>query len=250
MKKLRYFYLLAPIFLSLASAHAAETHWSYQGNHGPAHWGEEGSSLCANGTQQSPINVEMNQVLPLKGHDSDLKISYGATPLDLVNNGHTIQANVIGGGTVSFKGNAYRLMQFHFHTPGEHQINHRSYPMEMHWVNQDQEGHLLVLGVMLKEGEENKALSQFWHRLPDREGAKVALDAATAPDLESMLPTASHHLFYKGSLTTPPCTEDVQWVLFEQPIEVSKAQIHKFSQLFPESHRPPQQINEREVDED
>ncbi|AZD55521.1 Carbonic anhydrase, alpha class [Pseudomonas chlororaphis subsp. aurantiaca] len=250
MKVYRCFYLLAPIYLSLPSVHPAETHWSYRGNHGPTHWGEFGSNLCAEGTQQSPINVEMKQVRPLKGHDSDLKISYRVAPLDLVNNGHTIQANVMGGGTVSFKGNEYRLMQFHFHTPSEHQINHRSYPMEMHWVNQDQEGHLLVLGVMLKEGEKNQALSQFWRQLPVHQGTEIALDPAAAPDLGTLLPAASHHLFYKGSLTTPPCTEDVQWVLFEQPIELSKAQIHKFRQLFPENHRPPQRVNEREVDED
>ncbi|MDY0834185.1 carbonic anhydrase family protein [Pseudomonas sp. SED1] len=122
----------------------AETHWSYGENNGPAHWGELGNNLCASGTQQSPINVEMKQVKPIKGRESDLKINYRTAPLELVNNGHTIQANVIGGGAVDFKGNEYRLVQFHFHTPSEHQINHRSYPMEMHWVNQDKEGHLLV----------------------------------------------------------------------------------------------------------
>ena len=250
MKTFRYFYLLASTCLSLASAHAAETHWSYRGNQGPAHWGELGSNLCADGVQQSPINVEMKQVRPLKGRDSDLKITYSAAPLNLVNNGHTILANIMGGGAVSFKGNEYRLVQFHFHSPSEHQINHRSYPMEMHWVNQDKDGHLLVLGVMLKEGQKNQALSPLWRRLPAHEGDQVALNAAAVPDLKAILPVASHHLFYTGSLTTPPCTENVQWVLFEQPIEVSKAQFDKFRQLFPENHRPPQRLNEREVDED
>ncbi|WP_412104233.1 carbonic anhydrase family protein [Pseudomonas sp. SED1] len=103
---------------------------------------------------------------------------------------------------------------------------------------------------MLKEGKTNKAFSQFWRQLPANEGGKIALDAKTSPDLGRVFPSASHHLFYKGSLTTPPCTEDVQWVLFEKHIELSKAQIHKFRQLFPENHRPPQRTNDREVDED
>lgn len=242
--------LLLATFVIHTPVAVAETHWSYGGNHGPAHWGEVGNQLCAEGTQQSPINVDMKQVKPIKGHESDLKINYHAAALELVNNGHTVQANVIGGGTVDFKDDEYRLVQFHFHTPSEHQINHQSYPMEMHWVNQDKHGHLLVLGVMLKEGKTNKALSQFWRQLPANKGGTIALDAKASPDFGSVLPNASHHLFYKGSLTTPPCTEDVQWVLFEQPIELSKAQIHKFLQLFPENHRPPQRTNDREVDED
>lgn len=242
--------LLLPMCFSLSSVYAGETHWGYQGDHGPSHWGEFGGALCSNGTQQSPINIDMKQVRPLKGNESDLKIRYGAAALKLVNNGHTVQANVTDGESVTFKGDEYRLVQFHFHTPSEHQINHRSYPMEMHLVNQHKDGRLLVLGLMLAEGKDNIQFAQLLKQLPSTEGKEVLLDAKSAPNLNALLPATSHHVFYRGSLTTPPCTEGVQWVLFEQSIELSKDQIQEFQNLFPDNHRPPQILNKREVEED
>ncbi|WP_397432119.1 carbonic anhydrase [Pseudomonas chlororaphis] len=243
-------YLFGPLFLSLSSLHATAADWTYHGDHGPAHWGEFGSELCAQGAQQSPIDVEIKKVRPVKGSASDLNIGYGVSSLKIVNNGHTIQANVIDGESVTFKGREYRLVQFHFHTPSEHRIDHRAYPMEMHLVNQDPDGHLLVIGLMVKQGHNNQALAGLWKQLPDREGKEATLSAKDAPDLGSLLPANSHHVFYTGSLTTPPCTEGVQWVLFEQPIELSRAQIEKIHQLFPDNHRPAQPVNQREVDED
>ncbi|SDZ66976.1 carbonic anhydrase [Pseudomonas sp. NFIX28] len=247
---IRPFYLFGPLCLSLSSLSATAADWAYQGDHGPAHWDRFGSQLCAQGTQQSPINVELKKLRPLEGHSSDLKIDYGAAALKVVNNGHTIQANVIDKEIVTFKGTAYRLRQFHFHTPSEHQIDGLSYPLEMHLVNRDQDGRLLVIGLLAKEGKRNRELAALWEQLPDAEGKTLTLKAKDAPDLGSLVPAASHHVFYKGSLTTPPCTEGVQWVLFEQPIELSKAQIQKIRQLFPDNHRPAQPLNEREVDED
>ena len=246
----RCFSLFALLCISLSHANATEAHWSYQGDHGPAHWGEFSNGLCAAGTQQSPINVEMKKVRPLKGNASDLKVDYGVTALGVSNNGHTIQAYVNEGETVIFKGSQYRLVQFHFHTPSEHLINYRPYPMEMHLVNQDKDGRLLVLAVMIKEGKKNEELAALWEQLPVTQGKEVILDAKTAPNLSMLVPAIGHHLFYQGSLTTPPCTEGVQWVLFEQPIELSKSQVQKFQQLFPENRRPTQPANEREVIED
>ncbi|EZP32980.1 carbonic anhydrase [Pseudomonas sp. RIT288] len=247
---IRPFYLIVPLCFSLASQHSHGADWNYHGAHGPAHWGMLGSELCAQGEQQSPIDVELKKIHPLAGSASDLKISYGAMSLDVVNNGHSIQANVGDVETVTFKGREYRLVQFHFHTPSEHQIDHVSYPMEMHLVNQDSDGRLLVIGLFVKEGKNNRELASLWKRLPDHENQTLTLSAKDAPDLGSLVPAASHHVFYKGSLTTPPCTEGVQWVLFEQPIEMSKTQIRKIRQLFPDNHRPSQPLNEREVDED
>ncbi|MBD9514376.1 MULTISPECIES: carbonic anhydrase [Pseudomonadaceae] len=243
-------YLLAPLCLALSTAHATDAHWSYSGDQGPAHWGEEGSALCAKGTEQSPINVEKSKVEPKKAPSTDLALHYSKTPLKLINNGHTIQASIEGGDTLIYKGTEYQLLQFHFHTPSEHQFNHQSYPMEMHLVNQDKNGHLLVLGLMIKQGQANKQLAQLWKQLPAKEGEEAAITAKLAPNLAKLLPTSSHHLFYHGSLTTPPCTEGVQWVLFENPIEMSKQQIEQFHKLFPDNHRPTQTATGREVDED
>lgn len=246
----RFSFLLAPLCLTLATAHATDAHWSYSGDQGPSHWGELGSALCANGTQQSPIDIETSQAQMHKVSATDLKLHYGKQPLKLINNGHTIQAAVAEGDTLTFKGDDYRLLQFHFHTPSEHQFNHQAYPMEMHLVNQDKDGRLLVLGLMIKEGHANQELARLLKKLPKEEGKETELPAKSAPNLASLVPSASHHLFYNGSLTTPPCTEGVQWVLVEQPIELSRAQIAAFHRLFPDNHRPAQAATGREVDED
>lgn len=242
--------LLAPLCLALSTAHAADAHWTYNGDQGPAHWGELGSPLCASGHEQSPINVENAEVQAQKVDASQLQLHYDQIPLKLINNGHTIQASTAEGDTLTYKGTDYRLLQFHFHTPSEHQINHKAYPMEMHLVNQDKDGHLLVLGLMIKAGHANKELASLWKQLPAKEGREVQLAAKLAPNLSKLIPVASHHLFYHGSLTTPPCTEGVQWVLFENPIEMSKQQIGQFHKLFPDNHRPTQSATGREVDED
>ncbi|QRY81109.1 carbonic anhydrase family protein [Pseudomonas sp. PDNC002] len=246
----RFSVVFAPLCLALSTAHASDAHWTYSGDQGPAHWGELGSALCASGHEQSPIDVEKSQIQPQKVDTSELKLHYGKVPLKLINNGHTIQASAAEGDTLTYKGTEYRLLQFHFHNPSEHQLGHQSYPMEMHLVNQDKEGHLLVLGLMIKEGRANKELAQLWKHLPAKEGQEVQLAAGLAPNLAKLVPAASHHLFYHGSLTTPPCTEGVQWVLFEKPIEMSKQQISQFHQLFPDNHRPTQSATGREVDED
>ncbi|MBK5344664.1 carbonic anhydrase family protein [Pseudomonas sp. TH49] len=242
--------MLSSLYIPIFSVNASEGHWTYNGEHGPDHWGALGNSLCASGTQQSPINIEINQVLLHKIISSNLALHYGKTALKLQNNGHTIQANVGEGEKINFQGTEYQLMQFHFHTPSEHQINHLSFPMEMHLVHQDQNGQLLVVGLMIKEGNKNIELASLWSNLPRKDSEEITLSAEAAPDLNKLIPLESHHLYYKGSLTTPPCTEGVQWVLFEQPIEMSKSQIKKFRELFSQNHRPAQPINEREVDED
>jgi carbonic anhydrase len=242
--------LLLPLCLLLPAAHAADAHWSYEGDQGPAHWGDLGNAMCNSGKAQSPIDVDTHKLVPQKVAPADLRISYGRSPLKAVNNGHTIQGNPSGSDGLNYKGDDYRLLQFHFHTPSEHLFNHHHYPLEMHLVNQDKDGHLLVLGVMIKRGKENAELAKLWSALPRNKDGEAQLDAAMAPDLGQLLPSKGHHLFYSGSLTTPPCSEGVQWILFEQPIEMSSAQIERFRQIFPDNHRPAQPLDGRELDED
>ncbi|QXI11259.1 carbonic anhydrase [Pseudomonas zeae] len=246
----RCFLVLVPLYLPLAHVNAVETPWTYQGNHDSKHWGEFGSALCTGGAQQSPIDVELKQVQLHKIMTSDLIINYKTSPVNLQNNGHTIQISVNDGGSLSFQDHEYKLAQYHFHTPSEHQINHLSFPMELHLVHQNTNGRLLVLGVMVKEGKKNTELALLWNHLPGKIGKEAMVSAKLAPVLNRLIPVPSHHFYYKGSLTTPPCTEGVQWILFEQPIEMSKSQIQKFLELFPDNHRPLQQLNYREVDED
>ncbi|GGM08958.1 carbonic anhydrase [Pseudomonas asuensis] len=250
-------HVLLSLFLSLPlPLFAADSHWSYSGDTGPAHWAELGDSLqnqlCSKGTTQSPIDIDLKHAVRHKENTRNLSIHYARSPLTLINNRHTIQATPTGEDMLTYNGDEYRLVQFHFHTPSEHQFNHHAYPMEMHLVNQDKEGHLLVVGLMIKEGKENHELAKLWKHLPQEPGKEVQMDSKDDPDLGKLLPKqgTGKHIRYQGSLTTPPCSESVQWVVFEQPIELSHRQIKQFRQLFPDNHRPTQALQARVVEED
>lgn len=261
MKKLGYLFLA--VFSSWALAACAEqkkevkevittsadqSDWSYEKLTGPEYWGEldPGNLACVNGSEQSPINVEFPKVKAdekLKGNE----IHYGPTTFTLVNNGHTIQANAVTEvNRIVIEGNEYKLSQFHFHTPSEHQFNGQKFDMELHLVHSDENGKLAVVGLMIQEGNENEQLASMWNGLPTVETEK-AVSEKHVIDLQALLPQNQTSFQYAGSLTTPPCTEEVQWVVLEQPIEMSKAQIQAFQQIFPDNHRPVQPINEREI---
>lgn len=228
--------------------------WSYEGQNAPEHWAEidpsGASNECSKGQAQSPIDVNLNVLKHQAENANGLSINYRRSALQLVNNGHSIQANLQDANTLSFQGTRYKLMQIHFHTPSEHQYNDKNFPMEMHWVNRAEDGRLVVIGAMIKEGKTNTELAKLWPAMPKKSGQPVELSAEAAPDIAAILPAKSKHLLYTGSLTTPPCTEGVQWILFEQPIEMSKQQIRAFQQLFPDNHRPIKPLNERAVTED
>lgn len=223
-------------------------HWSYQGETGPEHWGELDPlyAQCIQGKEQSPVNIESSKVKSsgeLKNHS----IHYVPTDFSLVHNGHTIQANAkTANNHISVEGEEYKLIQFHFHTPSEHQVNGQNYDMELHLVHKDAKGKLAVLGIMLREGKENETLASFWGALP-KEETENDISVSEPIDLQGLLPKDQTSFHYNGSLTTPPCTEKVQWIVFEEPIEMSKEQIQAFQQNFPDNHRPVQLLNEREV---
>lgn len=224
------------------------SHWSYEGETSPEHWGEidPAYSACVNGSEQSPINIEFSQVENKKAAE-DLQINYELTTLSLINNGHTVQANVESStNSILIEGKEYKFAQFHFHTPSEHQFNGKNYEMELHLVHKDTNGKIAVLGVMIQEGEENKNLATLWNILPKKETTKdIPLNEPV--DLKALLPEDQTAFHYEGSLTTPPCTEEVKWTVFEVPIEMSKEQIEAFRQIFPDDHRPVQSLNNRKV---
>ncbi|MEK5079019.1 carbonic anhydrase family protein [Solibacillus sp. FSL W7-1436] len=261
MKKLGY--LFFAMFSSLMLAACAEqkseekevvttsanhSDWSYEESTGPEHWGElDPSNLtCVNGSEQSPINVEFPEV-KADGNLKETEIHYESTPFTLENNGHTIQANATTESNhIIIEGNEYKLSQFHFHTPSEHQFNGQNYDMELHLVHSDEKGELAVIGLMIQEGNENKLLASMWNELPTEKNAKADSEKYDI-DLQALLPEDETTFHYTGSLTTPPCTEEVQWIIYEQPIEMSKEQIEAFRLIFPDNHRPVQPINERDI---
>lgn len=224
------------------------SNWSYDGDTGPEHWGEldPANSACANGSEQSPINIEFSQVKADKKLEG-IQIKYEPTTFSLVNNGHTVQANAkIESNSIVVEGIEYKLAQFHFHTPSEHQFNGQNYDMELHLVHKDANGKLAVLGVMIQERKENEKLESVWDVLPKEETEKD-ITVKEPIDLQALLPQDQTTFHYIGSLTTPPCTEEVKWVIFEQPIEMSKTQIQAFQEISPDNNRPVQSLKEREM---
>lgn len=223
--------------------------WSYEGETGPENWGEldPSYSSCINGNEQSPINIEISKVQPNQALE-DIKISYEPTLFTLKNNGHTIQASTTEPtNTMIVEGTEYKLAQFHFHQPSEHQFNGKNFDMELHLVHQDKDNKLAVLGLMIKEGRENKSLTDIWSKFPAKE-TKEDLKLDQPIDLGSLLPDNQKSFRYNGSLTTPPCSEKAKWIVLEEPIEMSKEQIDNFKKIFPENtNRPVQSLNDREV---
>lgn len=238
----------APFIQAAEREKIEDVHWSYEGESGPEFWGELDPSFkaCKNGNQQSPINIEFSKVKK-SNQTMNIQLHYGPTLLSLVNNGHSIQANAESNrNKLVIEGRKYELAQFHFHSPSEHELNGQSYDMEMHLVHQDKNGNFAVLGLMIKEGKENKLLKPLWGRLP-KEKTEEPIAINESVDLRVLVPSNHKLFYYKGSLTTPPCTEGVEWVVLTSPIEMSKEQIFTYKQIFPKSNRPVQPLNKREV---
>lgn len=247
----------AAVAITVASAGALSSdigapHWTYRGESGPDHWAglNPAFATCNSGQAQSPIDLESRDAKP--GKAGEFNIDYEKGAVALVNNGHTVQANVSDDkDTVNFNGDTYRLEQFHFHSPSEHMTDGNRFPLEIHFVNDDAHKRVLVVGVMVKLGAENESLAPVFRSLPPKSEKVPASAGAPIPvDLASVLPKNHEAYVYRGSLTTPPCTEGVQWVVLAQPIQMSKEQIASFTKMFPDNHRPLQKINGREVDDD
>lgn len=222
-------------------------HWEYEGEAGPDAWGSlsEDYALCSTGQAQSPIDITGAQTLNL----TDIEFSYSPSALNIFNNGHTIQVGYDDGSTITYNELVYTLKQFHFHTPSEHTIDGESFPMEIHFVHQSDTGALAVVGVMLREGEaDNAAYAPIFENLPAEKGDPQPTDIAI--DANSLLPAGRLFTTYGGSLTTPPCSQGVRWLVLSEPVELSAAQIEAFHAIFELNARPVQPLNTRDLLED
>ena len=219
------------------------THWSYEGNGGPAKWGDvdAASKVCAIGSQQSPIDI----VAPVKSQLPPLKLGWAKGADSIVNNGHTIQLNFAEGSTLSVGESKYKLLQVHFHRPSEHMVAGRSFPMEAHFVHRADSGALAVVGVLMSTGKSNAAFARVAATMPAKEGPAAKADAGFNPN--EMLPRKLGYYRYPGSLTTPPCSETVEWLLLNTPITVAEADVAAFAKLYPLNARPVQRANRRYV---
>ena len=236
----------APKIAMADNTHGADVHWSYEGENGPQTWGKlkPEFNLCALGKRQSPINIEEGSTLV--GPAEPLQFSYTPSNGTVVNNGHTIQVDVQGENTITVRGSSYRLLQFHFHTPSEEQINFKRTAMVAHLVHKNDEGQLAVVAVLLQAGAANPVIDKVWTYMPLDAGDRVRMPKDLL-NLNEILPTDQRYYQFMGSLTTPPCTEGVLWLVLKQPVQISKAQYRLFTQLYPNNARPVQALNSRSV---
>ena len=230
--------------LCTATGFAAEAHhWSYEGATGPQHWGDvdAASKVCSLGSQQSPVDIRGT----VKSQLPPLKISWRKNADTIVNNGHTIQLNFAPGSTLNLDNDSYTLLQVHFHRPSEHLIGGKNFPMEAHFVHRNAAGNLAVIGVLMAAGKANAAFGKIVAAMPAHDGPAVKADAAINPSM--LLPAKQGYYRYAGSLTTPPCSEVVNWLLLRESIQVAQADVDAFAKLYPMNARPVQKDNRRFV---
>ena len=245
-------YLIALLLLAACRSAAEETgggsdiHWSYEGEEGPAHWGEldPGFAACGVGDHQSPIDVTTTDERDV----ANIEFHYQQSDVLIVNNGHTVQVDYEGGSYIELDGNRFDVLQFHYHAPSEHAVNGELFAAELHIVHANADDRLAVVGILLAEGEENAAYTSFIDNLPaeETEGVETG-DRINALEL---LPDVQTTYRYSGSLTTPPCSEGVLWLLMTTPVELSGQQIAAMETVFEGNNRPVQPIFERTVTED
>jgi carbonic anhydrase len=233
------------MLLSGANAMAEENHhWGYSGEGGPKNWGklDPAFATCATGKAQSPIDVAKSA----KAASTPIGLDYKPGASEIVNNGHTVQVNYTPGSAITIDGRAYELKQFHFHAPSENTINGKHFPLEGHLVHQDKEGRLAVVAIMFGDGAANPVIASLWKEMPVKEGDKHAIAAPlNAADL---LPAERHYYRFEGSLTTPPCSEGVSWLVVTAPVTASKAQVAAFTKAMGHANnRPVQPLNARQV---
>ena len=233
---------LCPLCASAGLA-AEGAHWSYEGATGPNHWGDidAASKVCSVGSQQSPIDIRDT----IKARLPPLKIAWARSADTIVNNGHTIQINVTAGSTLTLGKDGYSLLQFHFHHPSEHAVAGKTSAMEVHFVHRNSAGGLAVIGALMTAGQSNPVFHKITTTMPAHAGEPIK--ATQGIDPTSLLPLQRSYYRYAGSLTTPPCSETVEWLVLHQSLRVAKSDIDAFAKLFPMNARPVQKDNRRFV---
>jgi carbonic anhydrase len=175
-----------------------------------------------------------------------IQFDYKPSPLHIIDNGHTVMINYGPGSFISVGGNKYALKQFHFHRPSEEKINGKGYEMVVHLVHADQEGKLAIVAVLLQKGEDNPLVHELWSDWPKEKAKEEALDSVQI-DVAGLLPADRGYYTFPGSLTTPPCSENVMWFVLKHPVTISAAEIEQFSKIYRHDARPTQPLYDRVV---
>ena len=230
---------------AIAAAPKHGTVWSYEGELGPANWSKINVdwAKCGTGNRQSPIDLRDG----IKVNLEQISFDYHPSSFSEINNGHTIQVTVGGGNFITVGNTVYELQEFHFHRPSEEKINGRGTEMVIHLVHKSAEGKIAIIAVLLERGQPHRLMQTIWDNLPlekfDTVSPSIVIDPTDA------LPERREYFTYMGSLTEPPCTEGVLWMVFKQPMQASPAQMALFSRLYPLNARPVQSTAGRLIKE-
>ncbi len=218
--------------------------WSYESETGPAKWGEIDPKfrVCASGKRQSPINIETRSAE--KGGLKPILFSYESGAAEVINTGHTIEVDLPNAGSARFDGLEYKLIQLHFHTPSEERIDSMAQHMVVHLVHRAGDTRIAVVAVLFRLGKENATLKPVFENMPALVSQKTPLKEFNPSGL---LPADPSYYAFTGSLTTPPCTEEVKWHVMKTPIEISYRQLAAFKAKYKNNVRPLQPLNGRRV---
>jgi carbonic anhydrase len=229
----------------VATPKVYSNHWSYEGENGPANWGRINPewAKCGTGNRQSPIDIRDGMKVDLE----QITFDYKPSSFNVTDNGHTVQVMVSGGNFITVANRMYELIGFHFHRPSEERINGKGYEMVVHLVHKDAEGHLAVLALLLERGKPQPTIQTVWNNLPLEKFETMAPSIVLDP--MELIPARRDYYTFMGSLTTPPCSEGVLWLVMKEPVQASPAQMALFSRLYPLNARPVQPSSGRIVKE-
>ncbi len=220
-------------------------HWNYTGSTGPDKWGTLGKdyATCSQGQRQSPIDIRHS----VRADLPPIQFAYKTVALSIVDNGHSIAVDTAEAGGLTVDGERYELLQFHFHKPGEEKINGKAYAMGIHLVHRSKAGKLAVVAIPIEAGKkEHPLIRSLWTHLPLEQGKPI-----TRPEVKIdptlLLPAKAGYYTFLGSLTTPPCSEGVLWLVLKNPIQVTKEQLADFATLYKNNARPVQPVNNRVI---
>src|SRR5262249_13286495 len=221
-------------------------HWGYAGHGGPADWAAMSPEFatCKLGKHQSPIDIRGATTADLPA----IAFDYKPVPLSIIDNGHTIQVNYAPGSSIDVGGARYELVQFHFHRPSEEKIGGKAHAMVAHLVHKNAEGKLAVVAVLLDGGGSNATIDAIFRHLPAEKEKAVAVPGVSI-DASTLLPKDRGYYTFEGSLTTPPCSDDVQWLVLKSPLRIENAEIAQFAKIYPMNARPTQPTNGRPVEQ-
>jgi carbonic anhydrase len=240
------FLIIALPALSNAQAHDAGHAWTYKGAEGPSHWGDLKSEYATCklgiGKHQSPIDIRSAQVADLPA----IQFDYKPAPLHIIDNGHTIQVNYPVGSSIQVGNKQYALKQFHFHRPSEELIDGKRHDMVAHLVHADSDGNVAVVAVLFSKSTANALVDQLWKNLPAEKEKESIVDNVQI-NVADLLPSDHGYYTYTGSLTTPPCSENVTWFVLKSASSLSASEIKQFGKIYPLNARPVQPLNDRVI---